>query len=232
MLDNIFGSVLNLTSNGTTTLTIEGAIVCTLASLVMGMVIAFVYMYKNTYRKSFVMTLALLPAIVQIVIMLVNGNLGVGVAVMGAFNLVRFRSIPGSAREIGTIFMAMAIGLTTGMGYIGYGFVFLFILAIANILLTTFSFGEGSLEEKELKITIPENLDYADIFDDLFEKYVKQVSLIQVRTVNMGSMFELKYMIRMKSDVNEKEFIDAIRCRNGNLNISIGRPLVNSAEVL
>lgn len=232
MLDNIFGSVLNLTSNGTTTLTIEGAIVCTLASLVMGMVIAFVYMYKNTYRKSFVMTLALLPAIVQIVIMLVNGNLGVGVAVMGAFNLVRFRSIPGSAREIGTIFMAMAIGLTTGMGYIGYGFVFLFILAIANILLTTFSFGEGSLEEKELKITIPENLDYADIFDDLFEKYAKKVSLIQVRTVNMGSMFELKYMIRMKSDVNEKEFIDAIRCRNGNLNISIGRPIVNSAEVL
>ena len=232
MLDNIFGSVLNLTSNGTTTLTIEGAIVCTLASLIMGMVIAFVYMYKNTYRKSFVMTLALLPAIVQIVIMLVNGNLGVGVAVMGAFNLVRFRSIPGSAREIGTIFMAMAIGLTTGMGYIGYGFVFLFILAIANILLTTFSFGEGSLEEKELKITIPENLDYADIFDDLFEKYAKKVSLIQVRTVNMGSMFELKYMIRMKSDVNEKEFIDAIRCRNGNLNISIGRPIVNSAEVL
>ncbi|MBQ8326260.1 MAG: DUF4956 domain-containing protein [Lachnospiraceae bacterium] len=232
MLDNIFGSVLNLTSNGTTTLTIEGAIVCTLASLVMGMVIAFVYMYKNTYRKSFVMTLALLPAIVQIVIMLVNGNLGVGVAVMGAFNLVRFRSIPGSAREIGTIFMAMAIGLTTGMGYIGYGFVFLFILAIANILLTTFSFGEGSLEEKELKITIPENLDYADIFDDLFEKYAKKVSLVQVRTVNMGSMFELKYMVRMKSDVNEKEFIDAIRCRNGNLNISIGRPLVNSAEVL
>ena len=174
MLDNIFGSVLNLTSNGTTTLTIEGAIVCTLASLVMGMVIAFVYMYKNTYRKSFVMTLALLPAIVQIVIMLVNGNLGVGVAVMGAFNLVRFRSIPGSAREIGTIFMAMAIGLTTGMGYIGYGFVFLFILAIANILLTTFSFGEGSLEEKELKITIPENLDYADIFDDLFEKICKK----------------------------------------------------------
>ena len=232
MLDNIFGSVLNLTSNGTTTLTIEGAIVCTLASLVMGMVIAIVYMYKNTYRKSFVMTLALLPAIVQIVIMLVNGNLGVGVAVMGAFNLVRFRSIPGSAREIGTIFMAMAIGLTTGMGYIGYGFVFLFILAIANILLTTFSFGEGSLEEKELKITIPENLDYADIFDDLFEKYAKKVSLVQVRTVNMGSMFELKYMVRMKSDVNEKEFIDAIRCRNGNLNISIGRPLVNSAEVL
>lgn len=232
MLDNIFGSVLNLTSNGTTTLTIEGAIVCTLASLIMGMVIAFVYMYKNTYRKSFVMTLALLPAIVQIVIMLVNGNLGVGVAVMGAFNLVRFRSIPGSAREIGTIFMAMAIGLTTGMGYIGYGFVFLFILAIANILLTTFSFGEGTLEEKELKITIPENLDYADIFDDLFEKYAKKVSLIQVRTVNMGSMFELKYMIRMKSDVNEKEFIDAIRCRNGNLNISIGRPFVNSAEVL
>ena len=164
--------------------------------------------------------------------MLVNGNLGVGVAVMGAFNLVRFRSIPGSAREIGTIFMAMAIGLTTGMGYIGYGFVFLFILAIANILLTTFSFGEGSLEEKELKITIPENLDYADIFDDLFEKYAKKVSLVQVRTVNMGSMFELKYMVRMKSDVNEKEFIDAIRCRNGNLNISIGRPLVNSAEVL
>lgn len=232
MLDNIFGSVLNLTENGKTTLTIEGAIVCTLASLVMGMVIAFVYMYKNTYRKNFVMTLALLPAIVQIVIMLVNGNLGVGVAVMGAFNLVRFRSIPGSAREIGTIFMAMAIGLTTGMGYIGYGFVFLIILTVANILLTTFSFGESSAEEKELKVTIPESLDYAGVFDDLFEKYAKRANLIQVRTVNMGSMFELKYIISMKSDVNEKEFIDAIRCRNGNLNISMGRPNINPSEVL
>lgn len=232
MFDTIFGNVLNLTSSGTTTLSLEGAIVCTIASLVFGILIALVYMVKNTYTKNFVMTLALLPAMVQIVIMLVNGNLGTGVAVMGAFSLVRFRSIPGSAREIGTIFLAMAIGLATGMGYIGYAAVFLIIIAIANLLLVFLSFGEKVTDEKELKVTIPENLDYAEIFDDLFEKYTKKSELELVKTTNMGSMFELRYLVTFKEGMNEKEFIDAIRCRNGNLNISCGRVQNNRVDVL
>lgn len=231
MLDTLFGNVLNLTSDGTS-LTIEGAVVCTIASLIFGLVIAGIYMYKNNYTKNFVLTLVLLPAMVEIVIMLVNGNLGAGVAVMGAFSLVRFRSLPGTAREIGTIFLAMAIGLATGMGYIGYAAVFLLIIGIANIILVAVSFGDKKSEERELKITIPEDLDYEGVFDDLFDKYLKTVRIIQVRTTNMGSMFELKYMVQFKEDVSEKEFIDAIRCRNGNLNICCSREQLNHVEAL
>ena len=163
-----------------------------------------------------------MPLIVQIVIMLVNGNLGAGVAVMGAFSLVRFRSIPGTARDIGSIFCAMAVGLATGMGYLAAAFVFLFCFSVVNVVLNVSKFGEGKQGEKQLKITIPENLDYMGIFDDLFEKYTKEYHLRQVRTTNMGSLFELTYTINLKSQQEEKKFIDDIRCRNGNLKIVCG----------
>lgn len=177
------------------------------------------------------MTLALLPAMVQIVIMLVNGNLGTGIAVLGAFSLVRFRSAPGSAREIGAIFFAMAIGLSTGMGYIGYSVLFLLVIGLATILIAISKFGEVSSEEKDLKITIPENLDYTGIFDDLFSKYTNTVKLLQVKTSNMGSLYELHYRITLADPAREKKFIDEIRCRNGNLNICCGRIPVRSDEL-
>lgn len=206
-------------------------LICTGASLLFGIAAALVYMFRSSYSKSFVVTLALLPAVVQIVIMLVNGNLGTGVAVMGAFGLVRFRSAPGGAKEIGSIFLAMAIGLATGTGYIGIAAVFLFIYSLADILLTVIKFGERSPLEKELKITIPESLDYNGIFDDLFKEYTKKAELVRVKTTNMGSLYELTYNIVVPDISREKEFIDKIRCRNGNLNIVCGRVPVGKEEL-
>lgn len=195
---------------------------CTLASIVLGLFCSVIYMYRNRYNKNFVVTLALMPLIVQIVIMLVNGNLGAGVAVMGAFSLVRFRSVPGTAKDIGSIFCAMAVGLATGMGYIVAALVFMICFAVMNVVLNVTRFAEGKQGEKQLKVTIPENLDYMGIFDDLFEKYTKDYHLLQVRTTNMGSLFELTYAIEMKAEKEEKQFIDEIRCRNGNLKIICG----------
>ncbi|MDD3430344.1 MAG: DUF4956 domain-containing protein, partial [Oscillospiraceae bacterium] len=154
-------SILLTTETGAVSLT--GFLLCTVCALVLGIVSACIYMYRNTYSKNFVITLALLPAMVQIVIMLVNGNLGTGVAVMGAFSLVRFRSVPGSAREISAIFLAMAIGLATGMGYIGTAAIFLAVIGLAQLVLFGTNFGQQKAAEKELKITIPESLDYSGV---------------------------------------------------------------------
>ena len=169
------------------------------------------------------MTLAILPAVVQAVIMLVNGNLGTGVAVMGAFGLVRFRSAPGNAREIGSVFLAMAIGLATGMGYLGIAVFLLIIIGAAILVLAAVPFGSQSFAQKELKVTIPENLDYTGIFDDIFQKYAKKADMIRVRTVNMGSLYELCYHVELKSQEVEKALLDEIRCRNGNLTVVCGR---------
>ncbi|MGN0659446.1 MAG: DUF4956 domain-containing protein [Emergencia sp.] len=195
---------------------------CTMASLVLGLLCGFIYMFRHRYSKNFVVTLVLLPLVVQVVIMLVNGNLGTGLAVMGAFSLVRFRSIPGTARDIGSIFCAMAAGLATGMGCIAAGAVFLLCFGAMNVILTLSPFAEKGSCAKQLRITIPENLDYDGIFDDIFENYTTSHQLTQVKTTNMGSLFELTYEICLKSEGTEKQFIDDIRCRNGNLKISCG----------
>ncbi len=208
-------------------ITPSGLLICTLASLILGLLSAVLYMFRNTYTKGFVTALVLLPAIVQMVITLVNGNLGTGVAVMGAFSLVRFRSAPGGAREICAIFLAMALGLATGMGYIGIAAMMLVLLGLAQVLLTITSFGECSAGEKELKITIPESLDYNGVFDDLFGIYTRSCELVRVRTTNMGSLYELQYHITLRDQAEEKEFIDALRCRNGNLCITCGRMPMN-----
>lgn len=215
----------------TETITWYSLLICTAASFILGIIGALIYMYKSTYTKGFILTLAVLPAVVQIVIMLVNGNLGTGVAVMGAFGLVRFRSAPGGAREIGSIFLAMALGLATGTGYITVAVIFLAMYALISILLISAKFGEGSPLEKELKITIPESLDYNGIFDDLFDEYTKKSDLIKVKTTNMGSLYELTYHIIVPDLSREKEFIDKIRCRNGNLNIVCGRVPVGKDEL-
>jgi len=225
----VLDSYLNSLSAGS--ITVQQLLVCTLASIVLGIGVAAVYMYRNTYSKNFVVTLALLPAMVQLVIMIVNGNLGAGVAVMGAFSLVRFRSIPGSAKEIGNIFFAMAIGLATGMGYLAIAFIFLLVVGAMSILLNTIRFGEKKQHEKELKITIPENLDYHGIFDDLFATYTQGAELVRVKTTNMGSLYELHYHVVLNGPVIEKAFLDELRCRNGNLNIVCGRVPFNKDEL-
>lgn len=214
-------SVLNTT--GTGGFTIQSLLLCTITSLVLGIGVSLCYMYKNVYSKSFVVTLALLPVIVQAIIILVNGNLGAGVAVAGTFSLVRFRSVPGSSREIGSIFFAMAIGLATGMGYLAFAALFLAIVGGCNILLSISPFGETRRVMKELKVTIPESLDYEGLLDDILEKYTLKYELVSVKTVNMGSLYEIHYHIQLKGSQIEKDFIDQIRCRNGNLGITCGR---------
>lgn len=220
MLDSIITNGVTLTSFA----------VCTAVSLALGLGIAFLCMFKSRYTQSFVMTLAMLPAVVQIVIMLVNGNIGAGVAVAGTFSLVRFRSAPGTAREIGMIFLAMAAGLATGMGYVALAILFSAVMAAFLLLLSTLRFGAGKEEERELKITIPETLDYEGLFDDLFSQYTRSARLEKVKTSNMGTLYELDYRIVLKGDHPSKEFLDAVRCRNGNLNIVCGR--VSSQEAL
>ncbi len=223
--------MLNNVINDTTLSMSSASLICLGASLVLGVVIALVYMRNNTYSKSFVVTLALLPAIVQTVIMLVNGNLGVGVAVMGTFSLVRFRSIPGSASEILAVFFAMAVGLATGMGFVLYAAAFTLIISVVLFLYNHSGFGEGNGLRRMLKVVIPEDLDYAGIFDDLFAQYTKKATLERVHSTNLGSLFELRYTITLKDAAKEKELLDRIRERNGNLNITCGRMAAGKEEL-
>lgn len=217
MLDTIFGSVL---SAG---LTAGSFAVCLVVSLALGALVAAVYMFKNVYTQSMAVTLALLPVLVQSIILLVNGNLGAGVAVAGAFSLVRFRSAAGTARDITCIFLAMTLGLATGMGYIGVAVITGLVVCTLLMVYSALSFGKKPEEQKELKVTIPENLDYTGLFDDLFEEYTRAAELISVRTTNMGSLYNLHYHITLKSAAIEKELLDAVRCRNGNLDIVCGK---------
>lgn len=216
MLNSIFSSY-------TADISVLQVLLCTIVSLALGALGAGVYMFRNKYNKSFVATLLLLPAVVQMVILLVNGNVGTGVAVAGAFSLVRFRSVPGSAREIGAIFLAMAIGLATGTGYLGLAILFALLLNGVTLALTVSGFGENRSEEKELKITIPEALEYESAFDDLFTKYTTKSSLESVKTTNMGSLFELHYKVTLQNGASAKAFLDELRTRNGNLTVQLAR---------
>lgn len=220
-----------LSSVLTDTFSIETFLICMVGSMVLGAVLAWVHSIYTNSSKGFVMTIALLPAIVQMVIMLVNGNLGTGVAVMGAFSLVRFRSIPGNAKEINSIFMAMAVGLATGMGYLAAAVLFVIIIGGVSVLYNVTSFGEPKQKVKELKITIPEGLNYTGIFDDLFKQYTAKQELINVKTANMGSLYKLTYRITLKTPSEEKILIDNLRCRNGNLEITCGKVAFGSEEL-
>lgn len=217
---NLFDSLIS--TETTTVITVTGFILCLLSAIVFGLITSKVFQYKNITSKSFLITLAILPAIVCVVIMMVNGSIGAGIAVAGAFSLIRFRSVPGTAKEISAIFVAMATGLACGMGYIGYGFIFVIIISFVNIILEATNFGNNSrLENKKIiKITTPEDLNYAEVFDEIFEKYANTYKLDQVKTTNMGSLFKLSYSVELKDTKKEKEFIDELRIRNGNLEIS------------
>ena len=214
-LTSIFGTAESLVA-GVSTIDF---LLCCAASIVLGAAVAAIYMFRHTYSKNFVVTLALLPLIVQMVITLVNGNLGAGIAVMGVFNLVRFRSIPGSAKDIGNVFLAMAIGLATGMGFIALAVLFTVIVGIVNVVSP---FGKQKAPEKTLKITIPEDLEYDGVFDDVLARYTDEHELVEVQTTNMGSLFLLEYAVRMKAPGIEKRMIDEVRCLNGNLKVVLG----------
>ena len=231
MLNQLFTGIFDTT--GASLISVSKFILCMVVSLIIGCIIAATYCYKSHYTRSFVVTLAMLPTVVCVVIMMVNGNVGAGVAVAGAFSLVRFRSVPGTAKEIGTIFLAMGAGLIAGMGYLGYAVLFALIMCLVLFLCSFAGIGNGRKEslDKTLRITIPEDLDYSDIFDDLLNSYTKKWEVVSVKTSNMGSLFKLTYNITMKESVNEKKFVDELRCRNGNLEISISKQAVNNLEL-
>ena len=218
MLSTFFQGIFD--SSITSVIPVGQFLLCITVSLVLGIILACAYSYKTRHNGSFVRTLAILPAGVCVVIMMVNGNVGAGVAVAGAFSLVRFRSVPGSAKDIGAIFIAMGTGLITGMGYLGYAAVFTVVLSLIMVAYVHMNLWDRrQISEKQLIITIPEDLDYTQVFDDLMAKYTEKNDLVKVKTTNMGSLFKLTYDVKLKDPAKEKEFIDELRCRNGNLEI-------------
>ncbi len=231
MTEKIFSGIFD--SQTTQVIDVQSFLLCMFVSLLIGAFLAFAYTYKSRYTQSFVITLAVIPAVVCMIIMLVNGNVGAGVAVAGTFSLVRFRSVPGTAKEIGAIFLAMGTGLASGMGYLGYAVLFSVILGGISLLYWHLGFGDSSKMrlKKTLHITIPENLDYTNIFDDLLKEYTTSHKMLSVKTTNMGSLFRLTYDIELKSLKQEKTLIDELRCRNGNLEISITEQEVSAYEL-
>ena len=223
MLENLFRGLFD--TDLVAVISVTDFLLCLGCSLVLGLVMAFAYMYRTRYTKSFVITLALLPAVVCVVIMLVNGNVGTGVAVAGAFSLVRFRSVPGTAKEICTLFLAMGAGLIAGMGYLGFAVLFTVIMCVIFVLYNCLDFGakKNAATFKTFTITIPEDLDYSGVFDDIFAEFTRSHDLIRVKTTNMGSMFKLTYNVELTDVTREKEMIDKLRCRNGNLEIAVSK---------
>lgn len=213
------------------TVSLIDCMLCTIVAIILGAVISFTHKMTTKTTPNFLLTLAILPALVQVVILLINGNLGTSLAVAGAFSLIRFRSMPGNSKEIVSVFWAMATGLALGMGYVFYSIIITIIIAILVIVLSKLVSKEQDLTERKLKIVIPENLDYEEVFDDIFEKYTDKVELKKVKTINMGSMYELVYIVSMKKDQKEKSFMDEIRCRNGNMLVMLEKLELSEVEL-
>ena len=204
-------------------------------AILIGLVIGTVYMIickKEGYQKNFIISLVVLPVIVCVVIMLIGSNVARAFSMAGAFALVRFRSAPGSGKDIAVVFFSMAAGLACGLGYISFAIAFSVIIILLFVLLSVVKFGEKTENYKQLRITIPENLNYSHVFDEIFDQYTKECKLTKVKTTNMGSMYELTYKVKMKDEDSEKEFIDDIRVKNGNLNIILGLMPAGNSEML
>ena len=224
MLDSIFGTASAVIST-------QNVLICMGVALALGLVISFTHRITSRASSNFLISLSILPLLVQVVILLVNGNLGTSLAVAGTFGLIRFRSMQGTSKELISVFWAMATGLALGMGYIVYAVVLTVIVAILMIVVSRVAEKIGKGLERKLKIEIPENLDYEDVYAELLEKYTEKYNLIKVKTTNMGSMYELSYDIELKEGIKEKEFLDEIRVRNGNMLVMLERPRVGEMEL-
>ena len=213
------------------TISLQNCLISIGVGIVLGIIISLVHKKTTKTTPNFMLTVSILPVLVQVVILLVNGNLGTSLAVAGAFSLIRFRSMPGNSKEILTVFWAMATGLALGMGYVVFAAIVTLIVAVLMLAINTVlsKFENGAT--KKLKIVIPENLDYNTVFDDIFEKYTDKVELTKVKTTNMGSMFEISYIVTLKKYINEKEFLDEIRVRNANMLVMLERELVSEVEL-
>ncbi len=231
MLDSLFQGLFD--TDMTSIISVSEFLLCIGCSLVIGLIMAFAYMYRSRYTKSFIVTVALLPAVVCVVIMMVNGNVGAGVAVAGAFSLVRFRSVPGNAKEITMLFLAMGAGLITGMGYLAFALLFALIMCALVMICNRLDFGSkrNAAVYKTLNITIPEDLDYTGVFEEILEEYTTARELVRVKTTNMGSMFRLTYNLTLRDAEKEKEMIDKLRCRNGNLEITVSKQETTAMEL-
>ena len=231
MLDFFFRGLFDTDISGV--ISFGDFLLCMACSLLIGGILAFSCRYQGRYTKSFLVTLMLLPSVVCIIIMMVNGSVGAGVAVAGAFSLVRFRSAPGSGREITMLFLAMGAGLIAGMGYLAFALLFALIMSVMNVIYNRLDLGEkkNGLRYRRLTILIPESLDYSGVFDEVLRNYTTDYTLTRVKTTNMGSLFRLSYDLTLREGVREKEFLDQLRCRNGNLEIMLSMQESAPAEL-
>lgn len=219
-MENLLQSIFNTTSNS---ISIQSFLACVFTALFNGVLLCILTKGKQRYNETFVISVALLPAAVCVIIMMVNGNLGASLSVAGAFSLVRFRSAQGNARQITTVLIAMTAGLIIGMGYLVLSVIYTLLLAGAMNILSAVMERTKNRQERFLYVTIPESLNYTDVLEPVLNEYVSEKELEHIRTVNMGSLFKLTYRITMKPDKNEKQMIDDLRCVNGNLEIHVAK---------
>lgn len=219
----MFNSIFDASTTG---LEISTAAIAAGVALILGVAVAITHMKTSTTSKGFLVTLATLPLLVMAVMIMINGNLGTSIAILGAFSLIRFRSIAGRSKDLLSVFFAMAIGLACGMGHILFAVCITVLAIIAIIFFTYTHLLEPDKKERRLVVVVPEDLDYTEVFDDIFKKYTTKADLITMKTVNMGSLFNLTYDIKLRRGAKEKEFIDALRVKNGNLKVLMSQPVL------
>ena len=217
----MFNTIFDTSASG---MDIPTALIAAGAALALGLLLAITHMKTSQTTKGFLITLAVLPLLVMAVMIMINGNLGTSIAILGAFSLIRFRSLQGRAKDLLAIFFAMMIGLACGMGHILFGTVITIVAIIAIIIFTYTPFLEPNRSERVLKIVIPEDLDYEEVFADTFKKYTSRAHLVKMKTMNMGSLYKLTYDVKIKHGVKEKEFLDEIRVKNCNLKVLLSEP--------
>ena len=217
----MFNTIFDNTATG---LSVETVLICAAVALVLGIVVAFTHMKTSRTTKGFAITLATLPLLVMAVMIMINGNLGTSIAILGAFSLIRFRSIQGDAKELLSVFFVMMVGLALGMGHVLFAVVITAIAVAAIVIFSKTSFLEPNTYNRSLKIVIPEDLDYDEVFDEIFDKYTKSAKLVKTKTMNMGSLYKLTYDVTLKKGIKEKEFLDEIRVKNCNLKVLLSQP--------
>lgn len=204
--------------------TLINAIVVMISSIILGLVISSVYLFthrRESTQQGFIITLVMLPIVISVIILLIGNNVARAFSLAGAFSIIRFRSAPGDAKDMSYIFFTLAVGLACGMGYIGYATLITIVLCVLMIILSMTGYGQSKTTHLQLKITVPEHLNYQDLFDDVLEDYTTSYRLERVKTREFGALFEVSYRIQLKDKTKQKEFLDLIRCRNGNLNVSL-----------
>lgn len=217
-MDNLFNNIL---ANASADITVGSAVITMLTAIVFGAAVGFTYYrtQEENYQRSMAVTLLMLPVILSVIILFVGSNIARAFSLAGTLSIIRFRSAPGDPKDIGFIFFDIAAGLACGVGMYGYGAIFVLLLCAVMFATERFGVFEKKTACKTLKITIPENLNYRGAFDEILEKYTKKYSLSRIKTTDLGSLFELCYTLTMKESADEREFINELRCRNGNLNI-------------